>query len=662
MRIQVAAALTGLFAVALPRLAGAEPAPSIEPELEVEVRGAPLTPDAAALDESVAGSTVRRAELTRPGLGAADVLRTAVGTAVTESGGLGATATASIRGATSAQTPVYLGGVRINDDIGGSADLSTVPLWLIDRVEIYRGNAPFEADRFGIGGAIFFEPRRPDDTRAALGAKVGSFGSGGAFTYATAGDDERALLVGLSLEGAQNDYSFRGPGGRSERLQNADATLLDLWLIARANVGRGSVEVLANRFVREQGAQRLAVTPTYESRLLLQRTLASITGRAPLGRGAALELRTTAVVADSALSDPRGELLGEPASRLEQLGDRVEQEVAGRFEPGRGTRLRVALRGGGERLRRYEAAETPGIGPALDVTRTSGRVVGNAEHELVPWLSLRALLALECEATSAGGGERRCDSLEPVGRLGALARNGPFSGFVGVGRYAQAPTLGQLHGTSFVVRGNPALVAESGITLDLGARFSRALPNERRPLYTSMSAYVRRATDLVTYVRTSESYVTPVNVGVADVAGLELEGGFGFAGYFAAGLGVTLVDFRDRTPGRTLVNDLLPYHSRLILAPAVEATTPRFGRVLGEASLRAELVYQSNRYADFAGQDIIPEQASLNLDAALTWFERALFLRGRVADVLDAERYDVVGFPLPRRSFFVSLELRTGPL
>jgi hypothetical protein len=33
-----------------------------------------------------------------------------------------------------------------------------------------------------------------------------------------------------------------------------------------------------------------------------------------------------------------------------------------------------------------------------------------------------------------------------------------------------------------------------------------------------------------------------------------------------------------------------------------------------------------------------------------------------VADVLDAERYDVVGFPLPRRSFFVSLELRTGPL
>ena len=62
---------------------------------------------------------------------------------------------------TAAETPVYLAGVRINDDVAGAADLSTLPLWLIDRVEIYRGNAPLEADRFGIGGAIFFEPLRP---------------------------------------------------------------------------------------------------------------------------------------------------------------------------------------------------------------------------------------------------------------------------------------------------------------------------------------------------------------------------------------------------------------------------------------------------------------------------------------------------------------------
>ena len=56
---------------------------------------------------------------------------------------------------------------------------------------------------------------------------------------------------------------------------------------------------------------------------------------------------------------------------------------------------------------------------------------------------------------------------------------------------------------------------------------------------------------------------------------------------------------------------------------------------------------------------IIPEQSSLDLDAALAFFGGSTLLRARVADVFDTPRFDVVGFPLPGRSVFVSLELRT---
>src|SRR5262245_981736 len=110
--------------------ASAEERPTGEPA-EVEVRGTPPSPAVAPLDPGVAGSTVRRPELERPGLTAPEVLRTEVGLSITETGGLGAASTASIRGATAAETPVYLGGVRINDDVAGAADLSTLPLWLI---------------------------------------------------------------------------------------------------------------------------------------------------------------------------------------------------------------------------------------------------------------------------------------------------------------------------------------------------------------------------------------------------------------------------------------------------------------------------------------------------------------------------------------------------
>ena len=119
------------------------------------------------------------------------MLRTQPGVAVTESGGYGAPSTAAIRGATAADTPVYLAGIRLNDDVGGTADLSLVPLWLIDRVEIYRGNAPLEADRLGPGGAIFFEPRRPDDGTWAASATTEDRGAR-ARAGRTQGDARRA--------------------------------------------------------------------------------------------------------------------------------------------------------------------------------------------------------------------------------------------------------------------------------------------------------------------------------------------------------------------------------------------------------------------------------------------------------------------------------------
>lgn len=638
-------------------------------EQTVEVHGPPLTPATAPRDPSVAGSTIRRAELGRPGLDAAEALRTEVGTTITETGALGAPATASIRGATAAETPVYLAGVRVNDDVAGAADLSTLPLWLVDRVEVYRGNAPFEADHYGIGGALFFEPIRPHGTSAAAGAGGGSYGSGQAWTYASAGDETHALLVGVDVARATNDYGFTNTQGTRttsddvrERMTNADASLFDAWLIGRSAVGAGHVEVVANHFEREQGAQRLAAVPTHDARQSLVRNLGSVFGRAPLGANVTLELRTSALAATSTLDDPRGELLpalGAPGRSLEQRGDRLEQELGARFVLGASTRARLALDGASERLRRYEAAEIPGIAPALDAERLSGRVAAMAEHDLNRWLTLRALAALECRGTSTAGTTPACNTLDPVGRAGAFAHHGALTAFANVGRYTRAPTLGELYGTSLVVHGNPALEPERGVTLELGARVATRPRGEMLPAYLALTGYARRTNDLVKYER-SLNYVVPENVGVADTGGFELESGAGFARFFALELNLSVADFRDRTPGNQLKNDILPFQPRLLVAPALEATTPKLGAWVSRATFAARLVYQANRYADAAGLRVIPQQAPVDLDAALVAFDGALVLRARVADLFDSQRFDAIGFPLPGRSGFVSFEVQSG--
>jgi iron complex outermembrane receptor protein len=657
-----------LGAAAISRVAAAA-----ESAAEVQVRGAPVTPASAPKDPSVAASTVRRDELAGPARTAADVLRSEVGVTIAETGGLGAAATASVRGATAAETPVYLAGVRINDDVAGVADLSSVPLWLVDRVEVYRGNAPLEAARFGIGGAIFFEPIRPREPLAGVGALAGSYGSRAAHAFAATGGTDHSLLVGARLEGADNDYRFDDDQGtlfepgddRSEKLANADATGLDVWALGQAKVGSGSTELVLNHFEREQGVPRLALVPTHASRQRSARTLAAIGGKAPLGPDGVLDARTTLLVSSTTLDDPLYEL-SLRTSRVKLGGSRVEQHLGARIAVSDAALVRVALDAGPERLVRHEGTGPDAENAALDARRVSARIAALGDVAVLPGLSVRPLVALECHATAAStasvaatDGETGCDELEPTGRLGVLGTLGELSAFAGAARYVRVPTLGELYGTSAVVRGNPRLESETGTTLDAGLRFSRRLDGELVPLWAALSAYSRASSELVSFVRTAQGYVVPVNVGKARVNGLEVEAGVGFLRHFSLDAALTALDARDRTPDRPRANDILPFRSRLVLASGLRATTGPTGLLYAEElSLRLRHVYQSSRYADLAGLAVIPEQHSLDLEATLEALDGDVLVSARLVNVFDSPRYDVVGFPLPGRSLFVSVEGR----
>jgi iron complex outermembrane receptor protein len=281
--------------------------------------------------------------------------------------------------------------------------------------------------------------------------------------------------------------------------------------------------------------------------------------------------------------------------------------------------------------------------------------------KVAPWFSVRPLGALECHdtdaSTASAQAESGCDELEPTGRLGALAASGEFSAFSNVGRYVRVPTLAELYGTNLIVRGNPRLESETATTIDAGVRFTRRLEGEVSPLFIAASGYTTGANELIAYVRTAQGYLVPTNVRETRVSGLEVEAGVGFLRHFSFETALTATDPRDQTPDRARENDILPFQSRLVLASSLFATTGPTGLVWAEElSFRMRHLYQSSRYADFAGLAVIPEQHSLDLDASVAALDGGLVLRARVVNLFDTARYDVVGFPLPGRSFFVSVE------
>jgi iron complex outermembrane receptor protein len=611
----------------------------------------------------VAGSVIRAERLRAPGAKAAEVLRAEPGVAVNETGGAGALATASVRGATSAQTPVYLAGVRLNDDVAGTADLSLVPLWLVERVEIYRGNAPVEADQLGIGGAIFFEPRRPKRPEGAAGLEAGSFASRSLWAHASHGDERAAALVGVRVDAARNDYPYvddRGtrfdPGDDVVRPRaNADVATYDVWALGSSRAGRaGRVDVVANATRRDQGVPGLSLLPTRSARASLARSMFALTGRAECaaeGR-CTLELSTAALVAHAGFDDPEREIaLG--ATRVDVRGERVEQSALARVDVTDRVTITPAARAAVERL---------GIDPAgqagMRATRMFSRGALGAEWRVARLVALRGLASGECHGTSRDD-PRVCNLAEPAGRAGISIGDARLALHANLGRYARVPTLGELYGASAVVRGNESLVAEHGVTGDAGVRASSARSGSLDGAWLDAFAFVRSAGDLVAFRRSSLGYVRPYNVGSARLAGLELLAGAGFADFARLEVTATLLDARDTTEGRAAANDILPLRSRLVLVPRLELRTRALrGAGIDLVRLDTRYVHQASRYADEAGLVVIPAQGSLDVAMEVRLAREHVSVMARLADALDQARFDVIGYPLPGRAAFGAMELR----
>ena len=123
--------LVGLLAAGISCALPVKAEPTPDAKSEIVVTGRKST--RPSREPTLAGSRVDETELSRPGATAAAILSHVPGVQVSAPGSGADLSTASVRGATSAQTPVYLAGIRLNDDVTGTADLSLVPLWMLSR-------------------------------------------------------------------------------------------------------------------------------------------------------------------------------------------------------------------------------------------------------------------------------------------------------------------------------------------------------------------------------------------------------------------------------------------------------------------------------------------------------------------------------------------------
>jgi len=208
-----------------------------------------------------------------------DVVARTQGVAFRRAGGLGSITRLSLNGLYDEQIRFFLDGVPL-ELAGFGVGFASVPVDLVDRVEVYRGVLPSRYGADALGGAVDLVTDVRRGPRATLSYQVGSFGTYRIAARGRAFDAERGLfaLGSVHVDRARNDYTVdvevpnaRGQlrSARVRRFHDAyaaEGASLEAGLVDRPWARRLSVRVFGTNYEKELQHNFVMTVPYGEAR------------------------------------------------------------------------------------------------------------------------------------------------------------------------------------------------------------------------------------------------------------------------------------------------------------------------------------------------------------------------------------------------------------
>jgi len=595
-------------------------------------------------------------------------------------GGLGQYSSLSLRGGGAQQVAFFLDGVPLGGADAGLLDLGELPLDTLEHVEIYRGFIPIAFGGAALGGAINLVSKiHRGSTRLRLRTASGSFGSRELLLgYAQPVRANSSVAVDAGYATTTGNFPYldtqktrydRSDDRIRERINNGYERMLGQ-IRYDAKRGHWRYGITQRGFYKTQGLPGSAGAPTAFSDL---RTLTS---------------RTVVHAKHNGFSGPGGWASGVLGISFDQrrltIGDRsdgygIGTETTSTRDVYASPRMRIPLwhaaflRWVGdirhEAIGIHNNAVVSGPAPSGKATRSRLSYGTGAQLEMFIWQrKLQIAPAVRIDilqnrfATASGAGEvedlgRDRQHLGVSPRLGMRLRvhsNLEIRG--SVGRYFRAPTLVELFGNRGYIVGHEGLKPESGTAADIGLVFDRS---KRRlwPAYIQLAAFATWSRDLIQWFP-SGTVVQPRNQASARVVGLELGWSTSAWRRRLRWLGAyTLLHTQPTLGGR-------PRHrlfSRLSLGDQPTAK----GRIFYSFDLSGGTYLDNNRRMYMpvrtlhgAGIEMEPVQnVRFAIEARNLLNTRQTLWRPPVGDPIVVPLSDFIGYPLPGRSFWLTLSI-----
>jgi iron complex outermembrane receptor protein len=580
---------------------------------------------------------------------------------------VGAFSTVSIRGSSAEQVTVLLDGVPLNRGKNAVVNMGNIPLRSVERIEIYRGSAPLRFRSSAIGGVINIVTKRIQE-----GFSHQFSGSYGSFdTYEAAGTTNGQVgkigyLLSASTSGSEGDFEFEDDNGTpinpaddtEEKRKNNDFTAYDaLGKISYDFTPSFRMEVSNNFFTKEEGVPGISSNQSQDARLDTDRNIFTVKGLKENFFSPNLDAEFTGyyLYEKSNFDDPQGEIgIGRQDTTDESHGWGLD----GYFSYYWGNHQIISLLGSFQQ----ESFDSRDNLARVKESDTQKRNIYQAgiEDEIYLWqerLTLTPQILYTYLQNDFGGDVSSLPFPVPSaddddylsGKIGAKFQvwNGLYLKG-NLGRFYRYPTLTELFGDRGVVIGNPDLKSEEGINTDIGMTFKlRDFKLGKLSLnhfFLEAVYFFNKVDDLILFQQTSQRTIQPENISQAEVEGVELNWGFTALNHFTLSGNYTYQDAKNTSDIPFLSGNRLPGIPKNEFFVRTELFN-RWARIFYEYN------FLSDNYLDQANIRRVDSRKIHNAGISIYPFNFTT-LTFEVKNIGDEQVSDVLGFPLPGRSYF----------
>jgi iron complex outermembrane receptor protein len=696
----------GIILLALvPSAVWADAPASVEPETIVVIDHAPdrdASPEARDRERALGDApfvTIIHPDEHPATASVADAVGATVGAQTRSLGGFGAYESITVRGAAPGHTIILIDGVPLARIAAVTTDLGRFALDSFGEVELYRGAVPVELGGAGVGGALNLVTRLG---RGDHGERVQASFGGGSFGarhlrahYGDSHADGKLLSsTTIGYQGATGDYTYFYDNGTplnpnddafAKRKNNGfDQLDLSSRVGAADRTATGGVRIA----YKDQGLPGSASQPSTAASLGTADVIADARGDVRVGPAIARELGFV-LVERQHLRDPLGELgLGAQARDYLTISGGASSTwlaALGRHRATAGLELR------GDRFRDSDAGA---LRPALVGDRVGGALLAAVDLALDPDAQLVVTPAFRIDALRTAPTPMTVgpDALVPIAarsdvvpspRLSARALLGPdVSIKASAGWYVRLPTLIELFGDRGTILGSPELRPERGPSADAGFVVAPShavrIPNGDLPdlvidrIFVEAAGFATRAHDTITLVPSAGYVVHAMNVADALTYGGELVASARFARTVSITANYTRLVTAQLVPDLAFANKPLPRQPGHAVYARADVVRKAFGR---RGEVWFDTSWQSDTFLDQASLQRIPARlllgtgfrvelgGELGLSLAVANLadlrvEQVALVPAPRPDLTHATTplADVAGFPLPGRSFYLSLD------